>query len=331
LHWHFFVPKPDTLKAWYDGTEPPALEDRYWHLRLPKIWEVGAFASIAERQIEGILDGQVIEAQRHTLDVIAKLFSLDPVPQALGPPLETFANWDRFRKAPIETQAQKELQPWARSGSNSSRALRDLAEATRHLPPALQFSPAQAEHLIRGYFNTWATYGLSLLDAALYDDLPDARTDQLPVVRRFFRQEPALNTRYVTELYDAIDAATAARRTMRFLDRTYRPDVAAELENTPDNLAYGQMSNADKQMAAFRKESNMVTRAPDLETVRDLATERARVTRQPGLVGKAQLSRAWDDIGALKRFLLDDILAERNAYAGAVMKDVTARRQGTAP
>jgi hypothetical protein len=331
LHWHFFVPRPETLQAWHDGTEPPAIDERYWHLRLPKIWEIGAFASIAERQIEGILNGQVLEAQRHTLDVIVKLFSLDLVPQALEPALEGFANWDRFRKAPIETQAQQELQPWARSGANSSRAVRDLAEATRNLPSALQFSPVQTEHLIRGYFNTWAMYGLALLDAALYDDLPDARTDQLPVVRRFFRQEPALNTRYVTELYDAIDAATAARRTMRFLDRTYRPEIAGEIENTPDNLAYNQMSNADKQMAAFRKESDFVTRAPDLQTVRDMATERARVTRNPALVGKARMAGSWDDIGPLKRFLLDDILAERNAYAEAVMKDVTAQRQGSKP
>jgi len=53
------------------------------------------------------------------------------------------------------------------------------------------FSPAQIEYLIEGYFNTWATYGLTLTDAAFFDDRPDMRWDQLPVIRSFFRQEPA--------------------------------------------------------------------------------------------------------------------------------------------
>jgi hypothetical protein len=41
-------------------------------------------------------------------------------------------------------------------------------------------------------------------------------------------------------------------------------------------------------------------------------------------------------MGALKRFLLDDIIRERNVFAETVMKDVNARREelkatGTGP
>jgi len=46
--------------------------------------------------------------------------------------------------------------------------------------------------------------------------------------------------------------------------------------------------------------------------------------------------RAWNDLGALKRVLLDDLIRERNAFAETVMKDVENRREemkatGTGP
>jgi hypothetical protein len=53
-----------------------------------------------------------------------------------------------------------------------------------------------------------------------------------------------------------------------------------------------------------------------------MAQERAKATRQPDLIANAKLTRAWNDLGALKRFLLDDLLRERNAFATALMKDV---------
>src|SRR3546814_10824187 len=56
---------------------------------------------------------------------------------------------------------------------------------------------------------------LQLSDGAFFDNKPDMRLDQYPVLRRFYREEPARQTRYITELYEAIDAATEARRTLR--------------------------------------------------------------------------------------------------------------------
>jgi hypothetical protein len=56
-----------------------------------------------------------------------------------------------------------------------------------------------------------------------------------------------------------------------------------------------------------------------------MTQERAKATRQPNLVGNAKLTGSWNDLGALKRFLLDDLLRERNAFAASVMRDVEQR------
>src|SRR5262249_19899668 len=91
-NWHFFVPKPATLEAWSTGQPLPPLEERYWHLRFPKIWEIGAMSSIAERQLEGILNGQPLAAQKHMLSILYNVLSVNPIPQPLQPVMEQIAN-----------------------------------------------------------------------------------------------------------------------------------------------------------------------------------------------------------------------------------------------
>jgi hypothetical protein len=327
--WHFFVPKPATLQVWAEGRDVPP-EQAYLHFRLPKLWEIGAFSSIAERGLQAIMDHAPGQGVLNILNVIRQQFSLQAIPQALLPLYELATNRDQFTGRPIITQAEKDLMPFAQSGSDTSETMRALGYAERNLPTALQIPPAQAEHLLRGYFNTWATYGLSLADAIGFDNKPDMRLDQMPVIRRFFSYEPARGSRYVTELYDLIQQAQQARATMRHMDKAGQHDIAGELENTPDNLAYGQMNYADQHMRAIRADMEAVRRADSLEAVRQLADQRARLLRRPDLVAKAQAAGNWSDIGALKRYLLDDMIAERNGFAEAIVNDVHQHAAGAA-
>lgn len=341
-HWHFFVPRPDSYAAWTAGEPPPPIEERYWHFRLPKLWEIGAIGSIAERQVEGIMNGQPGDAQLKMLTILRQQFNLDPIPQAVKPLAELAMNTDIFTGRPVESQADKELLPFARSDAYTSPTLRAFGEdVVRHLPRGAQqhglfgfpLSPKNIQHLLEGYFNGWAMYGMTLTDAAFFDDAPDLRLDQLPVVRSFYRQEPARQTKWVTELYEAIDAATDARRTMRAMDKRWRPEIAGELAETVENRTYGQLNFADQRMRMFRKEMIDVADAPDLAAALKMAEQRSKTTRNLRLLADAKRAR---DVGAVKRLLIDDLIRERNAFAETVMKDVEARREelkttGTGP
>ena len=44
------------------------------------------------------------------------------------------------------------------------------------------------------------------------------------------------------------------------------------------------------------------------------------------LINRAKRKGAWDDSGALKMLLQDDLLRERNAYAREVMADIERQR-----
>ncbi len=269
--WHLFPPTSATIQAWSNGEELPPLEERYFHLRYPKIWEIGAIASVAERALEGFLDGEPLKAAGHMVKIFRDLFRMDPIPQALAPLVEQYANRRRFFDTPIETQATQGLPRWMRAERHTSQTLRAAGEATRNLPRALQAPPARLEALLRGYLNTWAMYGLSLSDAVLFDDMPDMRVDQYPVLRRFYRQTPARNTRFRTKFYDVLREATETRRGMRQLDRALRPDLAGELENKPANAHHDQLVRANKSMQAMRREMDLVRRTDSLDELKQYA------------------------------------------------------------
>ncbi|MHB1219147.1 MAG: LPD38 domain-containing protein [Alphaproteobacteria bacterium] len=323
--WHFFVPTRAALEAWGRGEEVP-LNERYDHWVYPKIWEIGALATMAERTVERTLDGNPGKLGKDFLRVLGNTVNLDFIPQVVSPLYEIATNKDRFTGRPIENQAESDLQPWARS-LGTSRTMRALGEMERGLPREMQVSPSQAEALLRGFLNSWAGYGLTLSDAMFFDDAPDLRVDQYPVIRRFYQETPSRHSRHVTEFYDALKLATEARRTMRQMDKTYRPEIAAELENVPENVEYKQLTKANERMQAIAAEMRQVVNAPSLDTLQRYATELARDKQLAPAIGKIRMGKDWNDAPALRRDLLDMWTQERNTLSKSVMGEVQMQRK----
>ena len=48
-------------------------------------------------------------------------------------------------------------------------------------------------------------------------------------------------------------------------------------------------------------------------------------TRRPKLMDQLRSKGVWDDIGALKAWLRDDLVGERNRYARKVMREIEGR------
>jgi hypothetical protein len=191
----------------------------------------------------------------------------------------------------------------------------------------MQISPQVMETLLRGYLNNWAETGLALSDWAIEaarggPPQPAKRLDQMPLVRRFYEQEPARTTRYVTDYFNALREATEARQTMRKMDQSGRPDIATELQKTPENLDRDQLVRVDKTMGAIRKDIDAVTNAPDLASARKLAQDRAKLLRDPGMMGRLQSAGTWNDVAQLKRYLIDSLTAERNDLARTTIQGV---------
>jgi hypothetical protein len=282
-NWHFFVGN--------------------MHFRYPKIWEIGSLASGAERTVEKIMATDPAGLGKDFARILGATFSVNLMPQILAPLKEQATNRNNFTGAPIETPGMENLQPFLRSKPGTSETMKAAGMATRDNPEWAQVNPARAEALLRGYFNTYALYGLMLSDQALFGDkLPAKRADELPVVRRFYANEPAKHTRFETEFYSMLTEAKRLRGTLRELDdinlRGYADDKerspmageAKPLERAAKNLGV-----INKEMEAARRDANL-TSAEKRQKLDSLTVERNTLLKAAVTDGKAAQAKWGDEV-----------------------------------
>lgn len=242
--------------------------DAYWHFfvgdqhfRYPKVWEIGAMASAAERSVEKIIEENPQGLGKDFARIMGTTFNLNLMPQIIAPAYDQGANRNSFTKAPIETPGMDNMQPFMRAKPTTSETLKAAGMATADLPEALQVNPVRTEALLRGYFNTWAMYGLMLSDKAFFDDKsPALRTDQLPVVRRFYTEDPPQSTKYETQFYDLLGEARRLHGSMRELDKIGRSDIADRKEQEPMATESLPLERASKNLQSINQEMRKVRR-----------------------------------------------------------------------
>ncbi len=330
-HWHFFIP----TAAYYDfhekyGRDPQTskeAQDLFEHFRYPKIWEVGALASMAERMLDEVINEGDQNTAAHIGRIFGDLMGFEYVPAVVQPIYDQLLNKDRFTDVPIVGMALEGLEPYAQSRAYTSPTMRALGEATRDLPPELQISPVRAEHLIRGYLHSWGMYGLSLSDAMFFDDLPDMRLDQMPAIRRFYKQQPARSTRYVTEFYEMLEEATATRRTMREMARRGQPEALQQHIEDAEDQMYGVLSRANDRAGALRRQINAMMFMDTVPELQAFAEAWSRSSGDNKMLAEARKSGTWNDKGALKALLRDALINERNLMMEQVVKAVKERQR----
>ena len=312
-HWHFFIPtqKYYEFVAQHErepltGAEANGL---FTHLRLPKIWEIGAVASASERTLETLMRSTDKKHGEAMLLILRNLMGVDPMPAVLRPVYEQLRNVRGFTGTPIVGKGMEDLHPYMQAQGHTSQTAQALGRATRGTP--FEISPVRFEHLLKGYFNSWAAFGLMLSDRAFFEGSPELRWDEMPVMQGFIRQTPPRSTRYVTEFYDLLGKAQRAKRTMMAAGRQGLDEDAEELSQTDEARMYRLFSRGNKGMQQVRRQTDAVLRARSLSEVRRYAAK--WVDRST--LRQAREAGDWDDIGALKRVVRDALIEQRNERA----------------
>ncbi|MCX7173432.1 MAG: hypothetical protein NT159_05840, partial [Proteobacteria bacterium] len=294
-NWHFFI-----------GDQ---------HFRYPKIWEIGAIASAAERTLEKTIAADPSGLGADMVRIIANTFSLNLTPQIIAPLAEQYANRNSFTKAPIETPGMENMQPFLRAKPGTSETLKAAGMASRDMSESMQVNPVRAEALLRGYFNTWALYGLALTDKAFFDaKTPTKRLDEMPVVRRFYSQEPPQHTKYETQFYDILEEAKRLHGTLRELDKTGHSDIADEKEKGPLAGEAKPLEHAAKSVQGINQEMRMVRRSDITPDEKRQRLDALTVERNDLLKRSVQDSIAAQRKDELAR--VEAILRRRNAQQG---------------
>lgn len=300
---------------WYEELEDWD-KDNYWHFkvfgmhwRIPKPFELGVlFASLPERLMRNMKE---LDSTNKTISASWKMVADQlkvmgqgsgpmwwlPTPQLVTPAVNAATNYDPFRERPIENQGDEGKLPHARYSGSTSATARALLEKTAPVTDAIGLSPKKLEYLIGGYLGTMGLYGLAAADWAVRKAEgkvdPAGRLDDLPVVKSFYREDPARSTVFESDLYKM-------REEVEKIDRTIKSYRAAEEDEKADALETKNEAKLDAREGIARATRKM----------QGVNKDRDEVYADPNMTP------------AEKRKQLDELQREKNEIAKETTKEV---------
>jgi hypothetical protein len=174
------------------------------HIRMPKPFETGIIFSSFVESIGNVANKNE-EAEfmvRFFTHALTETLAFNPVPQTLKPIAEVWANKSFFTGRPIETLSDKNLKPGDRASHYTSETLQLIGKG-------LNISPKKMEALSRGYLSTMSAFLLAGPDQISrwfgnFPEKPTLKTNEFPLIGRFWRQGPARSTKYMTRFYEIL-------------------------------------------------------------------------------------------------------------------------------
>ena len=256
------------------------------HFRIPKPFEVGhIFATIPEFLWQGMMGH---EDAKWTKDAMVTLgmamFNLEstPIPQFIKPIWEVGENRDRFRDRDIVPMSLQHLKPEAQYDPYTSETLKELVKYIPEGAPDWMRSPKKLEHLLKGYFNSFATGTLAVTDAVTRHltgagDKPARNKQDYPVIGSFFGDRIKGTTRYTNELYEMNKEVNAIASSIKHYKETGESQRAEELEESASARLKNKagLNKASREVSKLRREVRKVME----DRIMDRDTKRERLDR----------------------------------------------------
>jgi ribosomal protein S18 acetylase RimI-like enzyme len=194
--------------------------------RIPKPFEIGAIATLAERGVE-LFTNKEFTATRfrdRLLHIASDNLSMNPIPQAVKPIIDVYSNKDAFTGRPIETAGMEKLKSEYRYNSGTSMVARAASTALNSVTSTVGaegLSPVQIDSLLKGYFGWLGTFVVSGADMAIRpmtNEPTRPEADYLRVVTQgIVRSLPEPSSKYVSSVYEQAKALEQAYATHRQL------------------------------------------------------------------------------------------------------------------
>jgi len=261
-------------------------KDTYWFIRfgdqaffIPKPFEVGAIATMAERITQQFVDdeatGKVFRERMYHM--VTDTFAFSPVPQAVQPILDVYANYDAFTQRPIESMGMERLSPELRKRSSTSKAAEWISQGLNATVGALgdqetnpfALSPVQVDHLIGGYLGQVGSWAAGSGDVAWRvatgNEAPARRWYEYQPIRRFYKSlgDEDRYTRYGTVFYEGLREAGRAYSDVKELREMGRLADAAELAESKEALLRLRtpLNRAQRRLRDINRKIDVIRRA----------------------------------------------------------------------
>lgn len=250
IYWHVFFPPDENGKR--------------EHLRIPKPFELGIIFGTVPERVGRLAAGydQPKEFMRSMGRALMDTLAFNPIPQAVKPAIEQFANRSMFTGSAIVGAAEKPLKAEQQYTPWTSETTRVIADLMPGFAPEFMRSPKRLEHLVRAYTGAIGMYALSSADFFTrrigdFPERPSMKIYDLPVVERFVRDPDPRITKYSDSLYEMLDEANAVFSSINRLQKGGQAEEAKQMraENLDKLRARKNLNNI---AADIRKLNNRI-------------------------------------------------------------------------
>ena len=265
--------------------------DSFWWIkingvgwRIPKPFEIGAFATIIERGLEQVVD-QNVEGKvfaRRLWSIVTDQLSMNMIPQVIRPALDVYSNYDSFRDRRIESLSMQNLPKEYRTNPNTSFVANAMGSvsatfadvigsvAGKKAGEAVQLSPIQIDYLVKGYLGWVGAQGLAVADSMAREvtGAPDKPTprfqERLPVqaiLGGTFQELPTRGNKVVGEFYEQAKEIDGVMNAIRSFRQARDIEKAQQLmEENKDKVALSKLySHTQKRLSEINKRITLIS------------------------------------------------------------------------
>ncbi|HLP99230.1 MAG TPA: LPD38 domain-containing protein [Sideroxyarcus sp.] len=249
--------------------------DNYWWFkiggiayRIPKPFEIGAMATLAERTAEFVFDDEMTGKRFKdvTTSLVANQLAMNPAPQAFKPMIDLYANKDSFTKRPIEPMGLERVDPSQRYTQGTSLVARGVSAAGNAVTGEGFLSPLQIDFLVQSYFGWMGATSVSAADMlvrSVSDEPTKPAVDHWKLATGGMVADlGSAQSRYVSMMYEQAAELEQTYATFNRL-RKERPQDAKEYlnEHREDLRKYKQTEAVKKGIRTLNERIRLIERS----------------------------------------------------------------------
>jgi hypothetical protein len=263
--------------------------------RIPKPFEVGAIATLAERGFELAFSKEMTTHRfmQQVLALTSDNLALNPIPQLIKPAIDVYANVDSFTQRPIETMGMERLKPGFRFNDRTTMFARGMSAGLNAVTGVVDkeaLSPVQIDHMLRGYFGWLGSFIVGASETVLRPATGQpghATPDYWKTLTGGMAAElDGAPSRYVTQMYQQAKAVEQAYGTWKLLQKQGKAAEAGEFLQDNRELV-GQYHTAErlKRLEAHLNQRMKVIESSELsgdekrDQVRAIQRQKDRIAR----------------------------------------------------
>jgi hypothetical protein len=264
--------------------------------RIPKPFEIGAIATLAERGWELAFDKEMTgkRFRQQVLQLLSDNLAMNPVPQLVKPIMDVYSNKDSYSGRPIETMGMERLKSEYRFTDRTSMTARAAStgmNAVAGLVGAEALSPVQIDHMLRGYFGWLGSFVVGAADVIARPASGQAKHPTPDYWKAatggMIADKDSGSSRYVSQMYEQAKEIEQAYGTWRALQKQGKTAEAKEFfrDNKEDLIKYKKIEAVKRTESQLNERIRIIERsnlAPDVkrERIDKLREQKDRVARR---------------------------------------------------